>query len=94
MIKFGDILNSRPTGREAYLGFRPRLLHDLKENEEIMLDFEGIRVLTPSFADEFVTKIVESYPGRIAFKNTKNITVQKVLKFLSKNWPKESFSMK
>lgn len=93
MKKFGDILNSRPAGREAFLAFRPHLLHDLSNVETITIDFDGIRVLTPSFADEFVTPLIEQYPKRVLLKNTANITVQKVLLFLSRDWPKGAFQM-
>lgn len=93
MRKFGEILNSRPSGREAFLAFRPRLLHDLQSEEAILIDFKGIKVLTPSFADEFITSLIQQYPGKLSFKNTQNITVQKTLEFLSQDWPKNSYKM-
>lgn len=93
MRKFGDILNSRPAGREAFLAFRPKLLHDLKADETILVDFEGVKVLTPSFADEFITPLIEQYPGKISLQNTHNITVRKTLEFLSPDWPKNSYTM-
>lgn len=93
MRKFGEILNSRPSGREAFLAFRPRLLHDLQPEEAILVDFEGIKVLTPSFADEFVTPLVRQYQGKLSFQNTRNITVRKTLEFLSQDWPENSYKM-
>lgn len=94
MHKFGTILNSRPAGREAFLAFRPQLLHVLKSTEEIILDFQGVQVLTPSFADEFVTPLLEQYPGRVSFMHTQNITVRKTLEFLSEQWPKDAYDWK
>lgn len=94
MQKFGTILNSRPAGREAFLAFRPQLLHALKPEETITLDFQHVQVLTPSFADEFVTPLVEQHPEKIAFQHTTNITVQKTLEFLSEDWPERSYEWK
>lgn len=87
MHKFGETLVAHPEGREAFLGYRPCLLHDLGPTEEIVIDFQGVAVLTPSFAVEFITPLLEQYPRRVSFKNTKNITVQKTLEFLSEQWP-------
>ena len=52
--KFGTTLISRPSGREAWLAFQP-VLNEINSNEQIILDFEEIAVLTPSWADEFLT---------------------------------------
>ena len=84
MQKFGTMLNSRPGGREAFLAIRPSLP---RNGESILtLDFMGVEVLTPSFADEFITNILETYPKKVQFVNTKNITVEKTLEFLSPDW--------
>jgi len=40
--KFGEILISRPAGREAYL------LKGILLEEEIEIDFNGVKVLAPS----------------------------------------------
>lgn len=83
MKKVGEVLDSRPNGREALLAIRPRI----KNETELELDFDGVKILTPSFADEFVTPLTEEYSGRISLKNTQeNITVKKTLEFLSENW--------
>lgn len=84
MVKFGQILSSRPVGRESLLAIRPTLP---KDPEEIILDFSGVNVLTPSFADEFVTPLTEQFQDNIKLVHTQeNITVQKTLQFLSENW--------
>jgi len=79
--KFGDILISRPAGREAYLAMEAYILKGLPENEPIEIDFSGIKVLTPSWADEVVTKLTER-PGHISLLHTENASVQATLKTL------------
>jgi len=61
--KFGDILISREAGGEALSAFLPTL-RLLKENEEIKLNFQGVSVLTPSWADEFIHPLLEKYGGK------------------------------
>ncbi len=86
MRNFGEKLDSRPMGREAWLAIQPKL-REAKPNEEITLDFEGVLLLTPSFADEFVTSLVSDYPNPIVLRSTReNITVQKTLEFLRETW--------
>lgn len=83
MRKIGTVLDSRPAGREALLALRPRL----KDAADLIIDFAGVNVLTPSFADEFVTPLTEEFTGRIALQHTReNITVEKTLEFLAKGW--------
>ena len=49
--KFGNVLVSRPAGREAYLAMSAYVTKDLGEKESIVIDFDGVKVLTPSWAD-------------------------------------------
>ncbi len=80
--KFGEILTSRPAGREAYLSAKAYILpRDV--DEKIVLDFSGVKVLAPSWADEFVTKIIEDYPNKIEFLNTDNNSIQETLNILN-----------
>jgi hypothetical protein len=89
MHKFSKKLDSRPAGREAWLAIQPKL-REAQANEEIALDFEGVLLLTPSFADEFVTLLLNDYPNPVVLEHTKdNITVQKTLEFLSETWKKK-----
>jgi hypothetical protein len=86
MINFGEKLDSRPAGREAWLAIQPRL-REVSADEVITLDFSGVLLLTPSFADEFVTPLLEERSGNVALSHTKeNITVQKTLAFLEESW--------
>ena len=82
--KIGSVLDSRPAGREALLAIRPQL----QGAKEIEIDFTDVNVLTPSFADEFITPLVEEYGEHISFRHTgSNITVGKTLAFLAEDWP-------
>jgi len=56
-------------------------------DEAIDLDFDGVEVLTPSFAEEFVSDLYKQYPGRVQFHNTGNVTVKTTLDFLSRQSP-------
>lgn len=79
--KFGDILISRPAGREAYLVMSSNLMNEVKKGENIIIDFAGVKVLTPSWADEVITKLAENYSVKV--ENTGNPTVRETLKTLS-----------
>ncbi len=69
MIKFGNVLNSRPAGREAVLRAK-QIINGSNDSEGIILDFSGIEILTPSFADEFITGIKAFYQNKtIKFQN-------------------------
>ncbi len=78
--KFGTILVSRPAGREAFLVMSAYLTKDLPVDEEIIIDFFGVKVLTPSWADEVITQLAKQH--KISFKHTDNPTVKSTLKTL------------
>ncbi len=80
--KFGDILISRPAGREAYLAMSSYLTKDLKAGDDIVIDFSGVKVLTPSWADEVITKLAEHYS--VSVENTNNPSVSETLKTLTR----------
>lgn len=79
--KFGEILISRPAGREAYLAMSAYITKDVDENELMEIDFFGIKVLTPSWADEVITPLVKKF-NDVKLLNTENATVQATLKTL------------
>ena len=89
MKNFGEKLDSRPAGREAWLAIQPRL-REASLEETMTLDFTDVLLLTPSFADEFVTNLINEYPDRVVLSHTReNITVQKTLEFLFESWTKK-----
>ena len=77
---FGDILMSRPAGREAFLLAKAYVFKEIKENDDIILDFDGIKVLAPSWADEFISGIKTEYSNKIEYLNTENPSVKASLK--------------
>ena len=81
--KFGTTLISRPAGKEAFLALRS-LTKEINRDEKVEVDFAGVVVLTPSWADEFITPLVEQYGKRVALLNTKNPSVKATLQTLEK----------
>ena len=63
--KFGEILVSRPSGREAYLVMSAYVTKDLKEGEEIIIDFAGVKVLAPSWADRSNQQVSTALSGTV-----------------------------
>ncbi|MFH1710457.1 MAG: DUF4325 domain-containing protein [bacterium] len=80
IIKFGEILISRPAGKEAFLAAKAYLLKALQPREGIIIDFAGVKVLSPSWADEFITQIKQMYKkNKITFLNITNPSVKATL---------------
>ncbi|MFC1700856.1 STAS-like domain-containing protein [Patescibacteria group bacterium] len=79
--KFGTTLNSRQFGKESFAAFNP-LLKDVKENEDIIVDFEGVITFTPSWGDEFLGSLLNKFGKQLILKNTENPSVQASLKML------------
>jgi hypothetical protein len=77
---FGDILLSRPAGREAFLMAKAYVFNQLKTDEDITLDFDEIKVLAPSWADEFISGVKREYTNEIQYINTENPSVKASLK--------------
>ena len=80
VCNFGDFLMSRPAGREAFLMAKAYVFRELKPDETITLDFDGIKVLAPSWADEFITALKKEYSNRVQYVNTENPSVKATLK--------------
>ncbi|MDR1695095.1 MAG: STAS-like domain-containing protein [Endomicrobium sp.] len=79
--KFGNLLVSRPEGKEAFLAAKA---YTLKAGEsEFILDFAGVDVLTPSWADEFIGGIKREFQNTsIKYENTSNPSVQETLNMI------------
>ncbi|WP_196607365.1 STAS-like domain-containing protein [Pectinatus frisingensis] len=83
IIKFGDIgrtLGTRSEGRNV----RNLIVSNFHTNDKVQLDFLGVDIISNSFADECIGKIVSQYglvfiKSKTTFKNTNNnvITVLK-----------------
>ena len=81
--KFGATLISRQTGREAFLALQP-FLKDVKENEIVEVDFDGVLTFAPSWGDEFLTPLLNTYGERLILKGTSNLSVQATIEMLEK----------
>lgn len=80
---FGDVLMSRPAGKEAFAMAKACIIKPLDGDEIISLDFKNVKVLAPSWADEFVTNLKKEYKNPIEFLNTENESVSQSLKYVS-----------
>lgn len=79
--KFGELLISRPAGHEAFLVFASSF-KPLSQDEPIDLDFTGVRVLAPSWADEFITNVKDRFTNPINCLPSDNASVIESLKFV------------
>ncbi len=80
MIKFGKLLNGRPAGREAVLRI-VQIINGSAGNDDIVLDFTNVEILTPSFADEALHVLWSKYgKERIKIENTMTSTVADSIK--------------
>lgn len=57
-IDFGKNLGTRPLGQKV----RERLMPLLASNELVVLDFTGVNVVSNSFADECIAKLLLTMP--------------------------------
>ena len=56
--EYGENLGTRPLGRRV----RERLLPLIEQNECVVLDFTGVNVVSNSFADECIAKLLIEMP--------------------------------
>ena len=82
MKKFGELLLSRPAGREAFLAASAYLSFP-PPGEAIELDFEGVKVLAPSWADEFISGLKKKLTNPIKILPTHNPSVIESLKTIN-----------
>jgi len=80
---FGDILMSRPAGREAFLMAKAYVFKGISKTDDIILDFDNVKVLAPSWADEFISGVKSEYSDTIQYINTENPSVKASLKAVS-----------
>ena len=79
---FGEILMSRPAGKEAFSMAKAYILGTPDKDETISLDFKGVKVLAPSWADEFITNLKSAFPNPSEYLNTENESVSRSLKYV------------
>lgn len=79
--KFGTTLISRQAGQEALAAFNPSL-SDIKKDEFIEIDFDGVNTFSPSWGDEFLRPLFERYGATLFLLNTNNPSVKVTLEIL------------
>lgn len=79
--KFGKTLISRELGSEAFKAFQSTF-RELPENEELEIDFSELLTLSPSWADEFLSPILDKIGDRLVLLSSDNLSVQATLKIL------------
>lgn len=84
-IEFGENLGTRPLGKRV----REQLLPLLERDERVVLDFTGVNVVSNSFADECIAKLLLTMPlselkSRTTFRGLNPIASECVLTALQR----------
>ncbi|OGE80977.1 MAG: hypothetical protein A3H72_00690 [Candidatus Doudnabacteria bacterium RIFCSPLOWO2_02_FULL_48_8] len=79
--KFGKTLISRELGSEAFKAFQPTL-REIRPDESLDVDFSGVLTLSPSWADEFLSPLLNQLGERLVLLSSDNLSVQATLKIL------------
>ena len=90
--KFGKTLISRELGSEAFKAFQPTL-REFSKSEELEIDFSGVLTLSPSWADEFLSPLLNQLGNKLILLPSDNLSVQATLKILQEV-NKRPFSIK
>ena len=78
---FGQTLISRELGSEAFKAFQPTL-RELPKDEVLEIDFSGVLTLSPSWADEFLTPLLNQLDARFILLPSDNLSVHATVKIL------------
>lgn len=78
--EYGENLGTRPLGKRV----REHLLHTMEQNERVVLDFTGVNVVSNSFADECIAKLLltmslADLKSRTTFRGLNPIASESVL---------------
>lgn len=78
--EYGENLGTRPLGKRV----REQLLPMIEQNECVVLDFTGVNVVSNSFADECIAKLLLTMPlselkSRTTFRGLNPIASESVL---------------
>ena len=79
--KFGKTLISRELGGEAFKALQPTL-RELPKDQELEIDFSGVLTLSPSWADEFLSPLLNQLNDRLIILPSDNLSVQATIKIL------------
>lgn len=78
--KFGNVLVGRPSGLESFNAIRPQI----DPHTPIKIDFDEVLTVTPSWLDEFLTRLADFNHGKVQLLPTKNASVLAALPVLAK----------
>jgi len=76
LIDFGEVLSSRPEGRDAALSFFAYGIEKNNIPERILIEFKGVQLLTPSWLSEFVQTLKAKGIKVIDFEKSTNSSVK------------------
>ncbi|MDO8594912.1 MAG: DUF4325 domain-containing protein [bacterium] len=79
--KFGKTLISRELGSEAFKALQPTL-RERSKDEELEIDFSGVLTLSPSWADEFLSPLLNQLGDKLLLLPSDNLSVHATLKIL------------
>jgi len=84
-IEYGENLGTRPLGKRI----REKLLPLIEKEDCVILDFTGVNVVSNSFADECIAKLLLSMPladlkARTTFRGLNPIASESVLTALQR----------
>ena len=79
MVDFGTFLSDRKKADADFLSVEPKLLA-MPDGAVVVLNFEGISMLTPSFADEFITRVRSVvWKDRVEIEGTDDSVLQNAI---------------
>lgn len=84
LFQFGDFLTVRSHARQALLAVNEFLSKIGDWKGKIEIDFTGVKVLGPWWADEFLSTLIHKYPGQVILLPSDNPTVKASLEFVNK----------
>ncbi len=79
--KFGKTLISRELGSEAFKALQSTL-RELPKDAELEVDFSGVLTLSPSWADEFLSPLLNQLGDRLILLASDNLSVHATLRIL------------
>lgn len=90
--KFGKTLISRELGSEAFKAFQPTL-REFSKDEQLEIDFSGVLTLSPSWADEFLSPLLDQLHDKLILLPSDNLSVHATLRILQEA-NKQSFKFR
>ena len=79
--KFGTTLTSRQAGSEASKALQPTL-HEIRDDENIEVDFDGVLTFSPSWGDEFLSPLLNEFGDRLQLLTSDNLSVKTTVELL------------